>query len=291
MSKIYPPLIEAHSFIRSKENIIASYNWTDFASGLGFNDFYLCSSENQTFYIYSLLDKGYTSSRKTIDDANTYYYKTSQLNTPRILKGNAYFSAYITRIADLKYAVQVLVDRGLDIALGDINTNDTTVHSTTETSYVLKATYTINGYLNKITFELGRDSASGTARAQHVITYADGQTHTVTSTYTKAGDGYDNYEIINPLLNQKIVNVMCRNNILYNTKGVPIETEVSTTISTPTITSTRWILLEIPLTETPLGIGDRIIITVKKTSGSGNINIDPAGATPAKVSIPFKIEN
>jgi hypothetical protein len=69
--------------------ILASYSYTEIASGLGFIQFFLTQSENDE---YNLFDRETYTNKKYIEanpSGNTYVFNTSPFNSTRTLKGEA----------------------------------------------------------------------------------------------------------------------------------------------------------------------------------------------------------
>lgn len=101
MAEFEPRLMQKKSFIRSKENVIASYNWTDIAEGTGLVGFNLCEEAEYTggaeVKSYFLTTSNFISNSQTISifsygsngTSNDYNFDVT-FNNNNVLNGNAF---------------------------------------------------------------------------------------------------------------------------------------------------------------------------------------------------------
>lgn len=83
------------------EGAIASYSWTDVASGLGYVTLYLTSHEVDHVTAFSLIDATIAGKRYGSGWYSTTYqaFDSSGFNTPRTVKGKMYFSGQMCNTA------------------------------------------------------------------------------------------------------------------------------------------------------------------------------------------------
>jgi hypothetical protein len=89
------------NFPLPSESAIASYNYQDIAAGLGYKTFYLVDPADTASTKYVLSPEAITTGGTTggLLTAGTYTFTTSTFNSPRILKGTAYFYGKLVRNA------------------------------------------------------------------------------------------------------------------------------------------------------------------------------------------------
>jgi len=85
---------------------VVSYDYTDVATGLGYQIFYLNRSVSSGATGYFLIDSNVPADdRDDIDQAthgSTFLINSSVFNSPRIIKGDAYLYSYITGGAGIR---------------------------------------------------------------------------------------------------------------------------------------------------------------------------------------------
>lgn len=76
---------------RAGENVFSNYNYVDIANGLGYNNFYLfATADNTGTYYYRLNNEKLASERLYCNVTETLTYQTSSFNIPRTVKGTAF---------------------------------------------------------------------------------------------------------------------------------------------------------------------------------------------------------
>lgn len=135
-----PKQFQKKSFLRSSEGSIASYSWTDIASGLGYYTFYGIKLADGS---YGLIDQVISAdeSATTIDNngvANTTItYDTSTFNLPKYVKGTAYVNIPICMSTN-NSGREIWAD--ITIYHYDGSTETSIGSATTSSTYKLKST-------------------------------------------------------------------------------------------------------------------------------------------------------
>jgi hypothetical protein len=126
------PLMEKKSFIKTGEPQIASYDWTDIASGQGYNVFYGAIQRTSAATTYHLLDRVIPSAPRDVsgDPAyhlipGTYNADTSVFNLPKIIKGQIYVSGTIGLEGTDSVARNIYADFKLILVRGAVTTDIT----------------------------------------------------------------------------------------------------------------------------------------------------------------------
>ena len=293
-----------------QETAIASYSYTDIANGLGYSIFHLTLSEQLTIKNSVLFQSAIPSASTTglAKAGQPYRFTTSEFNLPRTVKGTAYVSGYANYNADdLIGTAQLSIEDApfVSTGLGSIQWSDLSEVSETNTSFVLKKTITINGYVNKIDSEI-KNGVADTARVKYIFFY-DGE-----NTYEKIesvfGTSYVAKSVTNPNLSKYVykIEVWLRTDagggtafeketeVYEESHTGAVVTTISASVVTATMSADQGILLEIPLTETLIKKGANILLTFEVSGASGGFVLDPTGEVETKESLklnlPFRID-
>jgi hypothetical protein len=291
------------------ESAIASYSWTDIASGQGVTSWYLSTAENLTNKSYLLLDRispiSTTDGKLSIN--SLYYFKTSTFNTPRTVLGNAYLSGYadwtsstgLTMSAKLRYVFGTAVDAGL----GATTYTDAAESTTSATSYTLVKTLYIDNYLGKVDFQL---KATANVWAKIVFNYS-GSTADSSEAYHN-NTTWTAKSVVNPNLTSRVATIGVYiktsgsdtariQNVVATSELVSgiTETDITSEIIGETKTADGYFLMSMPITQTNLKIGSYLVLVLKPTGGVGNYVLDPqqnfyTTQSSLKINIPFKID-
>jgi hypothetical protein len=134
-----------------QESAVASYNWTELASGLGYVTFYGAMSATggtSPTVVYNLLSNPLPSNPhlRTLDgiyalqhSATAYTVDTNVFNTPRLLQGTAYVSATLgieNNTASITMTVKLQHVRGAVVT--DISSSLTSMTFTTSSDTTLR---------------------------------------------------------------------------------------------------------------------------------------------------------
>jgi len=160
------------------QTAIASYDWTDIASGFGFVSFYLTTADDGKIYQRILSEKALSSSEPAgvIETNGTYEFQTSVFNSPREIKGTANLMGFANGAATLSGKIYILDDTNYE-EKEDIIKSDDSEFSTTSESYVLVATYTDIERFHKVDYELKATHLNHSGTVKFEITYLDGQVY------------------------------------------------------------------------------------------------------------------
>ena len=292
------------------EQVIASFDFTDIAIGLGFSIFHLTLSEDSNVKT-SLLAPSTLPSASTTGLAkvgNPYEFRTSAFNLPRTVKGTAYVSGYANYDADdLVGTAQISIEDAplVLLGLGSIQWSNLSEVSHGTNTFTLKKTITINGYVNKINSQI--NAAGGGRNETKYIFFYDGE-NTYEEIEGTTSTSYVSASVTNPNPGKFVykIEVWLRDTFGFDssfekdtevyeeTKSGRVATPISESVVTATMSADQGILLELPLTETNIKKGENIVLTFQVTGASGGFVLDPTGEIETKESLklnlPFKID-
>lgn len=182
--------IENKSFIRSSEGAVASYNWTDIVQQIGYINFYLFSSQNNTTYTYGItgqvfrskeitttLSVGGTSATSTSRNYDSQPFKAPQ--TIEIGSILVEFSAeYSIGVSGrtCHFSAEVIRLRGaVETSLGTARTPSYTSNNV-KTHYVMSIPQTVKtnfkiGDILRIKVSANMTVATGTASPSNTFTF------------------------------------------------------------------------------------------------------------------------
>jgi hypothetical protein len=282
---------------------IASYNYTDISGGIGTISLYLTNKANATFKDY-VLHKSALICNSTSGSlgAATYEFKSSKLTAPETIKGSAFLSGYVLTPTTFICKATMYISEGtlVNSGIGAITwTSDGEVSSSSGT-YTLMKTITINGYVNKVTDEI-KSATNGTGNKIQ-FNYTGGQNSSVTATSNSATYVEKTYTHANPTRKVLTIGVygftpgnahfeQLTKVYIEKTSGLT-ETAISSEITSETLNAASGLLMEIPLTQTALKIGQRFQLNLV-LSGTGSLIADPTNEfttnQTAQLNIPFQI--
>ena len=300
------------TYRKSREMAIASYNYTDIASGEGISTFKLSVGEDNSWKEYLLLTNSLItaiSTGKLSTNSVRYEFRTNDFNLPRQVQGNAFFSGYVDNTASGYIIKTTLYKEAGELSLdgvGDINWSDATESTYNNTgAYVLIKTFnTTYSYLNK--FEIDMKVTGGGGDRSYIKCkwiylagdYSENATSTTSGTYATK-------PLTNPNRNRQVKTLEIygkvdsgtghyKNMNVYeeNTSGLTT-TALSSEITSPTLSAEGGILLKIPLTKTIIKKGERILLRTEP-AGTGGLIVDPTQEhnteETAKINIPFNLD-
>jgi hypothetical protein len=219
-----------------------------------------------------------------------------------ILEGTVYISAYASgAISSLKTKIQI---RNIgDSSIGSVIHSDTTERTTGSESFALITTYSnIDDYVNKINFEM-KSSDGGTNALIYFKFFTEDDVTYNSATSSTFSTSYIAKEVENTYKDQYISKIEVWGRIdgagetcYIDESNVTGQTQPITSISseeTSGAITNGAILLPVPLTKTPVKIGEKIIAKITK-AGAGDIVVDPNNEIVTdeslKVNLPVKID-
>lgn len=291
------------------ENVIASYDWVDISSGLGYAVYYPCIAEDNvmTFPILTQQAFGTATTTGLISVNGTYAFISNNFVSPRTLKGEVILSGYL----DYTSGAGIYINAKIKKMVGSTYTRGSVlVSNTTEVSDVsgggdvLKKTLTVNNFFYDMTYQVKVISATNQAFIRLVITYEDNDAYdTGDVSIAYSTEDYRTLTLTNPYPDKLVTDVKIylnddagtpyeKDTYIYAISGLTV-TDITDTITSLAVTADQMILLKIPIDE-HLAIGDRISLVITKGGGTGGVVCDPTNEVVAnptlKLNIPFKVE-
>ncbi|HEC64028.1 MAG TPA: hypothetical protein ENI23_01900 [bacterium] len=291
------------------ETGIKSYNYVDIANGLGYTTFYLTNTQDPAFTEYVL---GATQLIASTNDGllgtnQTYEFETSTFNLPRRVNGTAYLTGFAktnTITATAKMSV-----RSGSITSSTEGSSIATHAAEIEqgvSSYVLVKTFSnVNEYVNKLTCEMKSDNPPSTTFLKVIYNYELGGTYESIQSFTgsltyiaKTASNANKNRSVKEILvyiygSTNNVWIQLQDVISQNVVGITT-TDISSAISMGTIPANSGFLISIPLTRTLIKKDQKLLLTIKKTSGSGSFILDPtnefATEESLKLNVPFILD-
>lgn len=290
--------------------VVASYTYLNLLSGEGVISYYPTIAEDNSFKEYILNSQTLISASTTGLISSTFPYKFKGLGfkIPQTIKGTAHLSGFAdyTSAGGIIASAKVSVESGTQVfgGLGEIEWTSDAEVSEAGAGLTLKKTIVIDGYVNKTTLEL--KSAGGNLAYATLIYRYGGENHldiaaqdtTSTSYVTKTFTHANEERFVNKIevwMESPTDTAFVKNVKVYEelTSGMTT-TDISSTITSATMAVDQGVSLKIPLTETTLATGDRIVLTFTKSGGVGNFIVDPTAEFTTnqtlKLDIPFNLE-
>ena len=297
-------------FSKDRENIIASYDYTDFINGQGVVIVYPVICWDGDLNTYLINSRAINSSSTTgVLGAGTYLFETKNYIQSMKIRGDAYLSGYADYSANnIDFKVEAFVVSGGETAsIGTLDWNVETEYTATTTGFVLKNTFTINDYVWSVVSQQVKICNNGLNMIKHIFYYEGDQTAEVLS----GNNTYVYAELIslNPHPKKYVTKIemyakqsggggaeyKIKEQDVYSTSLSDYsETSISNEISSNTYGADQPFSIEIPLTDTNLKIGERLRLKTVVTGASGGIVVDPTNTineNPSlKLNLPFKID-
>ena len=273
--------------------VIASYSITEILSGINYLTLYLGNSKDSTGENFNLSSVPFMpSSTDGLIDIGIYQFKSQKTNEGKIARGTAFISG-VTDATATSFVItsQLFKKTGEVVAegIGSIDwTSDAEVTSS-DSSYALRKTINIDGYVNKVTMEMKIQDAGGVPSTSSYAKYyyTDG-TQENGATMTTSSAAYVEKESNNPSQEKNVSKIEIWSKGYGGTgtwviKLVKVYAEnVSNTpvamtaeITSNTMGAATAFLIELPVTNpTSLSPEDNLLLNLT-TTGTGKIVIDP----------------
>ena len=300
-----------------QEGAVASYDWTELASGQGFVNYYPSIGKDKDFKFYPLLDQIldiYTTDGKLA--LNKYFkFSTSNFKFPRIIDGKAFLSGFMdyTSGAGLKISARLTKEKGTAVLGGASATTYEDLGGVTSSGgageYILLKTIEVEDYVNKVSYSLASSPDGFQAQGKIVILYyGDDTLESESGQVTSSTPTTINYNHANK--NKKVWKVLFYGRKVFSggtgatISNAIVTAEVLTGITEETLcdwvesateTADNYFLLEMILTNEQVSVSERLVLELKTEGGVGHFVLDPVGRfisdkATIKLNIPFKID-
>jgi hypothetical protein len=297
------------TFRSQGERTIVSYSFSDIITGEGVAKYYLCVGETSTEDEYILSGTALISSIATgLLGNGTYEFKTPDFNSPSTLKGTAFFGGYVDDTASGFVLKATLYKEKGTLSFdgkGDVVYSDTVQKNFSPGGYVIRSTFSPSDeYIHSVNCDIKTDTAPGSVNLKLRFYYTTGGDD-YTAVQSTGSTTFVTKTFNNPQLTKKIDYIQVYVEavgdpgsldeiLVYEelTSGLTTTT-IASEVTSPTLSAEGGILMKMPLTQTNISIGERVMLKVVN-AGTGNLVVDPTNEhnteETAKINIPVKID-